>query len=49
MDIAVQSGFNSKSIFNALFKKFTGRTPSSFKKGVKNRIRTRNPSEIPQF
>lgn len=31
LGIAMESGFNSKTAFNRLFKKYTGDTPSSFK------------------
>jgi len=32
LEIALASGFNSKTTFNRIFKKFTGKTPLNFKK-----------------
>lgn len=37
LGIALDSGFNSKSAFNRIFKKFTNQTPSQFKTGLKDK------------
>lgn len=34
LDIAYESGFNSKSTFNTIFKKITNMTPSQYKKSI---------------
>lgn len=36
LEILYEAGFNSKSVFNSIFKKRTGYTPSEFKKNVLN-------------
>ncbi len=38
LEIAYASGFNSKSSFNAFFKRATGQTPSHYKNQLKKRI-----------
>ena len=32
LDIAMESGFNSKSAFNAAFRRIVGQSPSEFRK-----------------
>jgi len=42
IDIAFQSGFNSKSSFNSLFKQHCDVTPSQYRKMIKQKVQTFN-------
>lgn len=38
LGIAYESGFNSKTTFNRVFKEMTGKTPAEYKNGLKNEV-----------
>ncbi|WP_101760388.1 helix-turn-helix domain-containing protein [Oceanicoccus sp. KOV_DT_Chl] len=38
LDIALDSGFNSKSSFNLMFKRYSSVTPSEYRKAVKKAV-----------
>ena len=40
LNIAYENGFNSKTAFNNVFKKLTGKTPSQYRQSIVNRTKT---------
>lgn len=47
LDIAYQSGFNSKTAFNQAFRKITGQTPSAFRRLHNLPVKSARPAEKP--